>query len=55
MQQLLIFVKKCESDQQDEQPEKVESQRATEKGSESCGGEGAGDADQFCLDEDLQL
>jgi hypothetical protein len=44
-----------ESDQQDEQPLQTESPRANEEGSESGGGEAAGDADQFHLDEDLLL
>jgi hypothetical protein len=47
-----------ENDQQDEhidQPVQAESPRANEEGSESGGGEAAGDADQFRLDEDLLL
>jgi hypothetical protein len=47
-----------ENDQQDEhidQPVQAESPRANEEGSESGGGEAAGDADQFHLDEDLLL
>jgi hypothetical protein len=44
-----------ESDQQDEQPLQTESPQANEEGSESSGGEAAGDANQFHLDEDLLL
>jgi hypothetical protein len=47
-----------ENDQQDEhidQPVQAESPRANEEGSESGGGEAAGDADQFRFDEDLLL
>jgi hypothetical protein len=46
----------CEEDENGiDQPVQAESPRANEEGSESGGGEAAGDADQFRLDEDLLL
>jgi hypothetical protein len=56
MHQPLIFLKKTDQEEQHiDQPIQAETTQVNEEGSDSGGGEAAGDADQFCLDEDLLL